>query len=95
MNEIKNPRRNFLKIGGAAMAVIPILAAPRWADAATNSAMRTSLKYQDKPNGEQKCSNCMQFVPGKTPKAMGECKIIPGDTEISPEGYCIVWAKKA
>ena len=44
MNEIKNPRRNFLKIGGAAMAVIPILAAPRWADAATNAAMRTSLK---------------------------------------------------
>jgi hypothetical protein len=37
----------------------------------------------------------MQFVPGKTPKAMGGCNAIPGDTEISPEGYCIAWAKKA
>ena len=44
MNEIKNPRRNFLKLGGASMAVIPSLAAPRWADAATTAAMRTSIK---------------------------------------------------
>ena len=49
---------------------------------------------EHKPNGDQKCSNCMHFVPGKTPKAMGECKIIPGDTEIAPEGYCIAWVKK-
>lgn len=94
MDQIQKPRRNFLKIGGAAMTVMPILAASRWAHAATNPTLRTSLKYQNKPNGEQKCANCLQFVPGKTPKAMGECKIIPGDTEIAPEAYCIAWAKK-
>ena len=95
MDENQKPRRDFLKIGGAVVAVIPLLSASRWADAATNATMRTSLKYQDKPNGDQKCSTCVQFVPGKTPKAMGGCNAIPGDTEISPEGYCIAWVKKA
>lgn len=94
MSESQKPRRDFLKIGGAVVAVIPLVAASKWADAATNPTMRTSLKYQDKPNGEQKCGNCMQFVPGKTPKDKGGCKIIPNDTEISPDGYCIAWAKK-
>ena len=94
MNENQKPRRDFLKIGGAVVAVIPLLSASRWADAATNATMRASLTYQDKPNGDQKCSTCVQFVPGKTPKAMGECKAITGDTEISPEGYCLAWVKK-
>jgi len=28
-------------------------------------------------------------------KSRGSCKVIPGDTEISPQGYCAAWAKKA
>jgi hypothetical protein len=95
MNENLKPRRDFLKIGGAVVAVIPLLSASKWAEAAKNAAIRSSLKYQDKPNGDQKCSNCLQFVPGKTPKSVGGCKVIADDTEISPEGYCIAWAKKA
>lgn len=95
MNENPKLRRDFLKLGSALVAVIPLIPVSKWANAATNPTMRTSLKYQDKPNGEQKCGNCMQFVPGKTPKSRGECKIIPGDTEISPDGYCIAWAKKS
>ena len=94
MDENLKPRRTFLKIGGTMVAVIPLIAASKWASAAKNEAIRTSLKYQDKPNGDQKCSNCMQFVPGKTPKDRGGCKVIAGDTEISPDGYCIAWAKK-
>jgi hypothetical protein len=95
MNQKQTPRREFLKIGGAVVAVIPLLAVYDWAGAATNAALRTSLKYQNKPDGDKSCSNCLQFVPGKTPKGPGECKIMPGDTEISPQGYCIAWAKKA
>jgi anaerobic selenocysteine-containing dehydrogenase len=95
MNESQKPRRDFLKIGAAAVTVIPLLSASRWADAATNATMRTSLKYQNKPEGDKSCSGCMQFVPGKTAKALGQCKAIAGDTEISPQGYCIAWAKKA
>lgn len=34
-----------------------------------------------------------RFHPRHDP--MGGCKVIPGDTEISPTGYCTAWAKKA
>jgi hypothetical protein len=95
MNENQMPRRQFLKFGGAALAMIPAIVVSGRADAATNAAMRTSLKYQDKPEGDKSCANCMQFVPGKTPKDLGGCKVMAGDTEISPKGYCMVWAKKA
>jgi hypothetical protein len=89
-------RRRFLKLGTTALAMIPILAASRDALAAKNAAMRAALKYQDKPGPDGKdCSACMQFIPGKTPTAMGGCKLYPGDTEISPKGYCTAWVKKA
>jgi High potential iron-sulfur protein len=88
-------RRRFLKLSGATLAAIPILAASTNAFAAKNAAMRTSLKYQDHPGPDNKeCSGCMQFKPGKTPKALGGCNLYPGDTEISPRGYCVAWAKK-
>ena len=87
-------RRNFLKIGGS-VAAASLLGAGRRAFAAKNEGIRTALKYQDHPGPDNKeCSTCMQFVPGKTPTALGGCKIYPGDTEISPKGYCTAWAKK-
>lgn len=95
MNENKIPRRQFLKLGGAALAMIPMIVASGRADAATNASMRTALKYQDKPQDGKDCAACMHFVPGASAKAMGSCKIIPNDTEISPQGYCMAWAKKA
>lgn len=87
-------RRQFLKLGSAALAIIPVIAFSGRAAAATNAAMRASLKYQDKPEGEKHCANCAQFVPGKTAKDKGGCKVMPGDTEISPQGYCTAWTKK-
>ena len=36
----------------------------------------------------------MQFVPGPSEKDLGGCKIMLGDTEISPQGYCTAWTKK-
>jgi High potential iron-sulfur protein len=95
MKEKRMPRRQFLKIGGAALAMIPVMVISGRADAATNAALRTSLKYQGKPEGDKTCANCTQFVPGASAKDLGGCKIIPGDTEISPQGYCIAWTKKA
>ncbi len=87
-------RRALLKAGGIALAAIPLVSLSRNAMAAKNEAMRTSLKYQTHPMAEKQCSTCMQFVPGKTPKDLGGCKLMPGDTEISPQGYCVAWAKK-
>jgi hypothetical protein len=83
-------RRNMLRLGGAALAMIPVIAL-----AAKNDAMRTSMKYKDTPDGDKSCSSCIQFVPGKTPADKGGCKIFPGDTEVSPKGFCVAWAKKA
>ena len=94
MKKIQMQRRQFLKMGGVTLAMLPVLAVSSHADAATNAALRTSLKYQNKPNDDKSCAKCMQFVPGATAKDLGSCKIIPGDTEISPHGYCIAWTKK-
>jgi hypothetical protein len=53
---------------------------------------QASVKYQDKPNGSQKCSNCLQFVPGSSPTANGTCKVVDG--AISPNGWCQIWVAK-
>lgn len=53
---------------------------------AQQKAPKEAMKYQDHPNGEQKCSNCLQFV------APDACKVVDG--KISPDGYCIAWVKK-
>jgi hypothetical protein len=88
-------RRHFVKTGGAALVTIPILAATGSACAATNAQMRAALKYQDTPNGDKDCAGCMHFIPGKKPTDRGGCKLMAGDTEISPKGYCTAWAAKA
>jgi hypothetical protein len=89
-----NNRRNLLKMAGA-LAVMPIISLSGNATAAQNAAMRSALKYVDKPVDGKKCIDCAHFVPGADAKALGGCKMFPGDTEVSPNGYCNVWAKKA
>ena len=87
-------RRIWLKIAAAAAVSAPFATLSSNAWATKNDALRSALKYQDKPSGANECSGCMQFVPGKTAKDLGGCKVIPNDTEISPNGYCTAWVKK-
>jgi len=94
MSEKSIPRRQFLKMGGGALAMIPVMIVSSRTEAATNAPLRTALKYQTKPEGDKRCGNCLQFVPGKTATDPGGCKVIPNDTEISPQGYCTAWVKK-
>lgn len=94
MKNAKSSRRQFIKLGAAALTMIPVLAFSARANAATNAGLRAGLKYQAKPEGDKNCTNCTQFVPGASAKDLGTCKILPGDTEISPQGYCIGWVKK-
>jgi hypothetical protein len=82
-------RRRVIKYGLSTLAMIPVVAM-----AAKNDAMRAGTKYKDTPEGDKQCSGCAQFIPGKGPKDLGGCKIYPGDTEVSPTGYCITWSKK-
>lgn len=54
---------------------------------------KSQFKYQDKPNGKQKCSGCSLFVPGKSASADGTCKVVDG--AISPNGWCTAFSPKA
>lgn len=62
------------------------------APAAQNLALRRALRYQDAPKGGQRCGGCLHFVAGAvTSGDRGACKIMPGDDEVSPNGWCISW----
>jgi hypothetical protein len=56
------------------------------APAAPAKVSQASVQYQTQPKGEQNCANCMHFEAGSN-----TCKLVEG--EISPEGWCLLWAK--
>ncbi len=60
---------------------------------AARADSRVDLKYQSTPKGDQKCSGCALFTPGKTPTSDGTCKVITG--AISPNGWCTAFAKRS
>ena len=68
----------------------PSRAAPPSAAAppAQMKAKQTGVQYQLTPKGEQKCSNCRHFI-----AASNTCALVEG--QISPEAWCIIWAKLA
>lgn len=90
----KTSRRSMLK--GSAMLVVGAALASRMAASrqafAQQKMAQSAVQYQNKPNGDKKCSNCLQFVPGSSPTANGTCKLVDGS--ISPQGYCTLWAAK-
>jgi hypothetical protein len=53
---------------------------------------KAQFKYQDHPNGSNKCSECQFFIPGSTPSANGSCSVVSGS--ISPNGWCTAFSKK-
>ena len=76
--------------------VLPALAGLLVAGATAPARAKGSqaqFKYQTKPNGSKKCSNCTFFIAGKTPTANGSCKIVDGT--ISPNAYCIAYSPKS
>lgn len=100
MTDPLNPsfsRRTMLRhlvVGGGAAAGLSLLSwsAPTRADtpAASGTATKSALQYQDQPKGTSACANCANFVPGKDPGADGRCIIVAGD--ISPKGWCLAYA---
>jgi hypothetical protein len=88
-------RRRLLAAGATGLVVAVGVVWSRPGRAATNPALRQALKYQDGPKGDQQCTNCTHWVAGKSPQDRGGCRIIPGDTEISPTGWCSAWVKTA
>jgi hypothetical protein len=49
---------------------------------------KDEVKYQDQPKGTQTCSNCMNFNSAKK-----TCNRVEGP--VSPEGWCVLWARNA
>jgi hypothetical protein len=86
-NRMEISRRDLLK--GVAIIAGAAVFRPARAQAKVSKA---AMQYQDHPKGSAECSNCLQFVPGKTPTAMGTCKVVEG--AISPKGWCLAYAKK-
>ncbi|EIL86861.1 high-potential iron-sulfur protein [Rhodanobacter sp. 115] len=90
-------RRTLLK-NGASIAVIGAVAATGLLKAAParaqdGKAPQAVAMYQPKPHGADQCDNCIHFIPGKTPKEAGTCKVVEGS--ISPQGWCVMYARKA
>jgi hypothetical protein len=90
MTDLTKPsRRQFLKIGGAALVALPIVGFSTTASAAKNDAVRKALSYQTSPMDGKSCSKCVNFVAAKN-----GCNLFPGDTEIVPTGYCTGFVAK-
>lgn len=49
---------------------------------------KAQAQYQDQPKGDQSCANCMHFVAESS-----TCKVVEG--KVSPNGWSMLWAKKA
>ena len=55
---------------------------------AVKKAQQANVQYQTHPKGEQKCSFCQHFI-----TESNTCKLVDG--QISPDGWCSLWTKKA
>lgn len=86
-------RRRLMAVAAAGLVTGVAVTWSGQGRAATNAGLRSALKYQDTPKDGNQCTTCTHWVAGKTPKDKGGCKIIPGDTEISPTGWCSGWVK--
>lgn len=76
MKPINTQRRDLFRymtlLGLVAFSAVPLHAA---------KAAQSAVKYQDTPKDDEKCSDCVHFIP-KT----NECKVVEGS--IDPEGWC-------
>ena len=88
----KVSRAEFVKGAVVLPALAGLLYAAGSAPARAAKGSKTQFKYQDKPSGSKKCSNCTFFYPGKSATASGTCKVVDGS--ISPNGYCIAYSAK-
>ncbi len=56
--------------------------------AAANKVKKEAVQYQEQPKGDQRCGLCLHFQPESN-----SCQLVEG--QISPDGWCILWTKKA
>lgn len=104
---MKRKRRDLL-VAAAVSVVAPVFwlrGASAATQAASAKVSKDSVHYRDTPNGREMCGNCRFFVPpgGHAGEGMmgsgirgpammygGTCTVVAG--EVSPMGYCDLWA---
>lgn len=76
--------------GAASPADADSLAAASGAadDIGAGKMSQAQARYQDRPNGNQQCSNCTNFIAEDN-----TCKVVQG--QVSPQGWCTLWIKLA
>lgn len=57
-------------------------------DGASGKLSQTDAKYQGSPNGDQQCGNCLHFI-----AESNTCRVVDG--QVSPNGWCTMWARQA
>ena len=96
-DSINESRRTLIR-NGVTIAAVGAVAATGLlkttpARAQAGKASQAVAMYQAKPPGADQCDNCIHFIPGKTPKDAGTCKVVEGS--IAPQGWCVTYARKA
>jgi len=92
MNARESARRRLLGQAAAlpVLLALPLLARPSAARA--GNASKDDFHYQDHPNDDKRCANCVQFIPAGDGRQPGTCKIVAGS--ISPNGWCMAFTPK-
>jgi hypothetical protein len=83
--------RRALLLAAAGLPAAAIFSRAEKAQAA-GSTPKANVKFQNNPKGAQQCSKCNYFIPGASPTAAGQCKVVAGP--IPPNGWCILFAAK-
>lgn len=57
-------------------------------DTGAGKMSQVQARYQERPSGDQQCSNCSNFIAEDN-----TCKVVQG--QVSPQGWCTLWVKLA
>lgn len=82
----KITRREFLKLSGCSLALLPVALIATDRATAQGKATKEAVQYQDTPKNGQKCVDCQFFT------APDGCQVVEG--KISPEGWCSLFVVK-
>ncbi len=83
--------RRALLFAAAALPAAALLGQTEQAEAAGTTPQAT-VHYQNTPKGAAQCGKCKYFIPGASPTAAGQCKVVAG--VINPTGWCMLFAAK-
>lgn len=78
-------RRNFLKLSGCSLALLPAALIVTDRTVAQGKATKEAVQYQDSPKNGQKCDDCRFF------EAPEGCQVVEG--KISPQGWCSLFVE--